>query len=46
MNSVELDNYLKDNLYSTTLDKGFELTNSEDGNNTYRIMTNVIFKID
>ena len=46
MNSVELDNYLKDNLYTTTLDKGFELTNSEDGNNTYRIMTNVIFKID
>ena len=46
MNSVELDNYLKENLYTTTLDKGFELTNSEDGNNTYRIMTNVIFKID
>lgn len=43
--STELDNYLKDNLYTTTLDKGFELTNSEDGNNTYRIMTNVIFKI-
>lgn len=41
----ELDNYLKGNLYTTTLDKGFELTNSEDGNNTYRIMTNVIFKI-
>ena len=42
---TELDNYLKGNLYTTTLDKGFELTNSEDGNNTYHIMTNVIFKI-
>ena len=45
ISSTELDNYLKEKLYTTTLDKGFELTNSEDGNNTYRIMTNVIFKI-
>ena len=45
INSLELENYLKESLYTTTLDKGFELTNSEDGNNTYRIMTNVIFKI-
>ena len=45
ISSTELDNYLKEKLYTTTLDKGFELTKSEDGNNTYRIMTNVIFKI-
>lgn len=46
MNLVELENYVDKNLYTMTLDKGFELTNSEDGNNSYRIMTNVIFKID
>lgn len=45
MDAIALDNYLREHLYEATLDMGFELTNSEDGNNTYRIMTNVKFKI-
>lgn len=45
VDSIALDNYLREHLYEATLDMGFELTNSEDGNNTYRIMTNVKFKI-
>lgn len=39
--SEKLDKFVQDNLYTMTIDKGFAFSNSEDGNNTYLIATNV-----
>ena len=39
--SENLDKFVQDNLYTMTIDKGFAFSNSEDGNNTYLIATNV-----
>lgn len=38
---ADLDSYISNNLYTQTIDKGFEFTNSEDGNNFYQIAMNV-----
>jgi len=43
--SVNLDSYVEQNLYALTIIDGFELTNSEDGNNTYMVATNVKLNI-
>lgn len=41
VNMTNLDSYISNNLYTNSLDKGFEFTNSEDGNNYYQIAMNV-----
>lgn len=41
VDSSKVDTYINDNLYTLTIDKGFEFTNSEDGNNTYKVATNI-----
>jgi len=46
VSSVGLDDFIEKNLYTFTIDKGFELTNSEDGNNTYKILTKIKLNIE
>lgn len=45
VNTANLTNFVNDNLYTMTIDKGFELTHSEDGNNTYKIAIDKVLEI-
>lgn len=45
VNTANLTNFINDNLYTMTIDKGFELTHSEDGNNTYKIALDKVLEI-
>ncbi len=45
VNTANLTNFVNDNLYTMTIDKGFELTHSEDGNNTYKIALDKVLEI-
>ena len=46
VNTANLTNFVNDNLYTMTIDKGFELTHSEDGNNTYKIAIDKVLEIE
>lgn len=41
VDNSKIDDFLEDNKFTLTIDKGFELTHSEDGNNVYKIATNI-----
>lgn len=46
VDSSKVDKYVDNNLYTLTIDKGFELTHSKDGNNIYKIANNVKLAIE
>ena len=41
VDNSKIDDFLEDNKFTLTIEKGFELTHSEDGNNVYKIATNI-----